>query len=147
DIAELSREIIIEYLPMLEKEGIALSTDIPETVVEIRADRDMLSRAIRNLLDNAIKYGATGKWLGYELSADYDSVYIRIKDNGQGIDSENQRDIFSRFYRGDKGRTPDGGMGLGLAIADEIVKLHAGSLRVESEKGRGATFIITLRKA
>jgi Signal transduction histidine kinase len=146
NIAELSREILIEYLPLFKREGIELKADIPDDPEEILVDRDMLSRVIRNLLDNAVKYGASGKKLDYMLSEEQDRVKIRVRDYGQGIDERNQQRIFDRFYRGDKGRATDGGMGLGLAIADEIVKLHGGSLNVESVVGSGTVFVVELPK-
>ena len=110
-------------------------------------DKDEISRVVRNLLDNAVKYGKDGVVIGVSLIDDHDNLYIKFKDSGNGIELENLEFIFERFYREDKSRgTEYGGMGLGLAIANEIVKLHGGQISVDSEPGKGAAFNVSLPK-
>ena len=102
---------------------------------------------IRNLMDNAIKYGRNGKIIKFSITDEHGAMCIKVNDYGPGIDNENLQMIFERFYRGDKSRaTKDGGMGLGLAISDEIIKLHGGKIDVESSLGNGTLFIVSLPK-
>lgn len=146
DIAELAREILIEYLPIVEAEGIELNVEIHEDTGKINIDKNMMSRAIRNVIDNAVKYGKSGGRIDFFLYLYPEkSVCIEIKDYGQGIDEKDMPHVFERFYRAGKGRTSkEGGMGLGLAIADEIVKLHGGIIKAERSKEKGITFKLIL---
>ncbi len=145
DLAELSREILIEYIPHIEEKGMQLEVEIPDHPVMLKLDRDRISRVLRNLLENALKYGAQGKYLGLLLKESDSHVDIHIKDKGVGIDEQNLSRIFERFYRADKARNSKaGGMGLGLAIAQEIVKKHGGRILAESIKDEVTTFIVRL---
>ncbi len=145
DVSELVREILIEYLPVLQENNMELITDIPEEPLTACIDRDGVSRVLRNLMDNAIKYGRDGNLVEVLLLGEKDAFRIVIKDAGQGIEKRNMEMIFKRFYRVDKSRnTRDGGMGLGLAIAHEIVKMHGGRIFAESTVGEGTTFTIVL---
>lgn len=107
----------------------------------------LLSRAISNILENAVKYSG-GKMVAVKVgSSDPKDVVISIADDGVGIPKEQRKKIFERFYRLDKGRSrKEGGRGLGLAITSEIIKNHGGSIKVvDSEKG--AEFEIRLERA
>lgn len=145
DLAELSREVLIEFIPMLQEQTIELQADIPEQAVVLMIDKDRIARVLRNLIDNSIKYGSQGKYIRYALQEETAGVRILVQDRGQGIEKEQLGKIFNRFYRGDKARnSKDGGMGLGLAITNEIIKKHDGRIEVESEAGKGTTFKIWL---
>jgi Signal transduction histidine kinase len=146
DITELARELLIEYLPLMEKEEIELTAEIPDKLPPIGIDRDMITRVIRNLLDNAIRYGKSGKKIEFMITDEKEYQQIRIRDYGPGIPKENIPHIFERFYRGDKSRATDGGMGLGLAIADEMVKLHCGKIEVACPEEKGTAFLVQLPK-
>ncbi len=147
DITELARELLIEYLPLLEKEEIALIAEIPDKLPPIEIDRDMITRVIRNLLDNAVRYGKSGKKIEFMITEEIEYQQIIIRDYGPGIPKENLPHIFERFYRGDKSRATDGGMGLGLAIADEMVRLHCGKIEVASPEEKGTAILVRLPKA
>lgn len=147
DTSELFREILIEYLPILQDNQIELKTDIPDNKLMAFIDKDRISRVLRNLMDNALKYGKSGGIIELSLIDENDIFRFEVKDNGLGIDEKFLELIFKRFYRGDKSRnTKEGGMGLGLAIADEIVKMHGGRIDVESSLGEGSKFIVSLPK-
>lgn len=147
DMAELVREILIEYLPVIHDYKMELKADISENSLMANVDRDGISRVLRNLMDNAVKYGRDGNVIEFSLIDEHDTLRIDLKDNGHGIDSKNLDMIFNRFYREDRSRnTKDGGMGLGLAIADEIVKIHDGKIYVQSVLGKGSTFTVILPK-
>ena len=102
-------------------------------------------QAVANLLDNAIKYGGEDDSIDMAVSERGDRACIRITDHGEGIPPSERERIFRRFYRVDKSRSQIvAGAGLGLAIAKHLVLLHGGTIDVESEPGKGATFIVTL---
>jgi two-component system phosphate regulon sensor histidine kinase PhoR len=133
----------------------------PATASPVLADPDALQQVFGNLIENAIKYGRSGRRVrvgardavsetgtgaGTEAgTAAGTTVEFSVQDFGPGIASEHLYRIFERFYRVDKARSRDsGGTGLGLAIVKHIVLAHGGAIRVESELGAGATFIFTL---
>ncbi|MBV8631031.1 MAG: HAMP domain-containing protein [Silvibacterium sp.] len=109
------------------------------------ADEDALTQVFGNLIENAMKYGKSGKRVLVGAREMNGYVEFSVQDFGPGIGSEHLDRIFERFYRVDKARSREsGGTGLGLAIAKHIVLAHGGTIRVESELGSGATFLFTL---
>ena len=140
NMAEMIREIIIEYLPQLENEQFFIETEIPESII-IDADKERLSRAIRNIIENVIKHANDGKFIGfYVLKNKNSTIIIRIKDKGKGIKEKDKKKIFTRFYHNSK----KSGMGLGLAITKEIIEKHKGTIKFESIINKGTSFIIKL---
>jgi len=116
---------------------------------EARAEVDpmRIQQALANLVDNAVKYGGSSSTVDIEVSEDAGAAAIRITDHGEGIPPSERERVFRRFYRVDKSRSQlVAGTGLGLAIAKHIVLLHRGTIEVESEPGKGATFIVRLPK-
>ena len=111
----------------------------------VHGDAMRIQQAIANLLDNAIKYGGEGTSIDVDVASGPDGGVIRITDHGEGIPPEERDRIFRRFYRIDKSRSQEiAGSGLGLAITKHLILQHRGNIEVESEPGRGATFIVTL---
>ncbi len=111
----------------------------------VLADADSLNQVFGNLIENAMKYGKTGRMVSVVAHKLEHEVEFSVRDFGPGIAFEHLDRIFERFYRIDKARSRDsGGTGLGLAIAKHIVLAHGGRIRVESELGSGATFFFTL---
>jgi two-component system phosphate regulon sensor histidine kinase PhoR len=111
------------------------------------ADPDAIHQVFANLIDNAIKYGATGLRviIGARPAADEDEIEFYVRDFGPGIASEHLPRLFERFYRVDKARSREsGGTGLGLAIVKHIVLAHHGNIRAESQLNHGSTFFFTL---
>ena len=111
---------------------------------EIFASREALTTAVSNLITNAIRYSGSDK-IDIILDKNENNIELIVKDYGIGIAKEHLNHIFEKFYRIDKNRSRKlGGSGLGLAIVKNIVELHNGTVRVESEKGKGTSFIINL---
>ena len=114
----------------------------------VRADEQKLKQLMLILVDNAVKYTPSGGSVEVLLSRPVDGwVRFAVKDSGIGIAPEDQDRIFDRFYRVDKARSREmGGNGLGLAIAQEIVNLHGGKIRVQSEPGQGTIFTVDMKE-
>jgi two-component system, OmpR family, phosphate regulon sensor histidine kinase PhoR len=121
---------------------------LPENLPPVLADREAIHQVFSNLIDNALKYGASGGRIVLGARAVPHAVEFFVQDFGGGIASEHLPRLFERFYRVDKARSREsGGTGLGLAIAKHIVLAHGGSIRAESELAHGSTFMFTLPTA
>jgi two-component system, OmpR family, phosphate regulon sensor histidine kinase PhoR len=120
----------------------------PTEGLQVRADRRAVEQVVMNLLENAIKYAGEGAHVTLRARACGDHVELAVADDGVGIPSAHLGRLFERFYRVDAGRSRElGGTGLGLSIVKHLVELMGGSIRVESEPGRGACFTIRLQPA
>ncbi len=144
DLAAVTRQIIDTLTPLARENDVAIEAALPETPIMIRGDRDELLRVVENLLENAIKYGGSGKRveIGLERVRDPDAgVRLSVRDFGPGIAPEHLPRLTERFYRGDATQSREkGGTGLGLAIVKHIVVRHRGKLMIESNIGKGAVF-------
>jgi two-component system phosphate regulon sensor histidine kinase PhoR len=121
---------------------------LPENLPAVLADREAIHQVFSNLIDNALKYGASGGRIVLGARAVPHAVEFFVQDFGAGIASEHLPRLFERFYRVDKARSREsGGTGLGLAIAKHIMLAHGGSIRAESELAHGSTFLFTLPTA
>ena len=100
-----------------------------------------------NLLTNAGKYGPDNEAIILWICADERSVNIDVSDRGTGIAPDEQAQLFQRFYRGKRGSVEGTGLGLGLALAKEIVEAHGGKIGIKSQVGEGTTFWFSLPKA
>ncbi len=113
----------------------------------VQADHELLDRAVGNVVDNAIKYGAGGGEITLSASRGADgSVNLAVSDRGPGIPEEQLAKLFDRFYRGDVDRRKARGFGLGLPIAKAIIESHDGSIDVWSEPEKGTTVTLRLRR-
>lgn len=149
NIKNYMSDIVEEFEFILSEKGINFNyKDTIDEDLFVNIDGKRLYRSIRNIVDNAIKYGDIGsKNLSIEidLKADEEFVFINLMDNGPGIEEEKIDKIFERFYRIDKERTKDlSSTGLGLAIAKEIVDAHKGYISVKSKINFGSVFTIKL---
>lgn len=116
-----------------------------QAATQVSADSEAIHQVFANLVENALKYGASGGLItvGAQIAGEFVEFYVR--DGGPGIPSEHLPRLFERFYRVDKARSREsGGTGLGLAIAKHIVLAHGGLIRAESELNHGATFFFTV---
>jgi two-component system phosphate regulon sensor histidine kinase PhoR len=118
---------------------------LPENLPHVLADREAIHQVFSNLIENALKYGASGGRIVLGARAVPHAVEFFVQDFGAGIASEHLPRLFERFYRVDKARSREsGGTGLGLAIAKHIMLAHGGSIRAESELAHGSIFLFTL---
>jgi signal transduction histidine kinase len=128
--------------------GCQFETHIAPGLPSVVADPDALVTAVVNLLDNAFKYSGEEKQIALSASAENGSVLFVVKDNGIGLSPRDTKRIFRRFFQVDQRLSRSGGgCGLGLSIVKFIVTAHHGSVRVESQPGRGSTFTISLPRA
>ena len=142
DALESFREVARSYEVELEVE-LAVEHSVP--TAHVNADREAIHQVFSNLIENALKYAASGKKVVLGVRAVESGVEFYVKDFGPGISSEHLPRLFERFYRVDKARSREsGGTGLGLAIAKHIVLVHGGTIRAESELNHGSTFLFTL---
>lgn len=144
NLADILGSITEQVYPLAEEKSLALDAEIPASL-PIHGDADHLIRLFLNLLDNAIKYTPPKGRIYLKATRDAAQVRVEVHNTGAGIPSEHIPHVFKRFYRVEGDRSSQsGGAGLGLAIAHEIVRLHGGEIRVESQPGQGTTFIVSL---
>jgi signal transduction histidine kinase len=131
----------VEGLAAQRKIVIKAPKNIPYNV---HGDTDQLTELFVVMLDNAIKYSPEKSTITVKTSKSGDQVSVRIEDNGVGINSEDLPHIFERFYRADQSRNKNviSGYGLGLSLAESIMKAHDGVIKVSSKPGKGTTFIL-----
>jgi signal transduction histidine kinase len=141
DLSTLLEDVTESLRPLAEAKGLELACKT-ETCLKVRGESDGLIRLFVNLLDNAVKYTEHGS---VSLSARRDGALVRIEisDTGIGIPTNHLAHVFERFYRVDQSRTKRG-TGLGLALAQQIVAVHGGTIAVKSRFGKGSTFTVEL---
>ncbi|MEJ2550848.1 MAG: ATP-binding protein [Anaerolineales bacterium] len=136
------------HRPFAVEKQIELVLNADPGTPQVTVDAERMAQVLDNLLNNALRYTPEGGTITLYAGASEDGVEMRVTDSGPGIEAQELPNVFNRFYRGDKSRQREtGGSGLGLAIAKSIVELHGGRIRVESEPGQGATFVIWLAAA
>lgn len=140
---EQIRRVIVAIQPQWSARNIRFELDL--RAVTLTADHDQLNQVWTNLLGNSIKFSNDGDIITVSVKRNNNNAIVRISDNGIGISPEDQKRIFERFFKADRSHSRKyDGSGMGLAIAKQIVSLHNGDIQVESEIGRGTTFIVTL---
>jgi heavy metal sensor kinase len=128
--------------------GRGLRLEVGGDHCEAKADPERLHQALRNFIENAIKFGHPGGTVRVTAWRDTDEVGVTVADDGPGIPAEARAHVFDRFYRADPARGRDGGgSGLGLAICREIATAHGGRVWVESEEGKGSAFSLALPRS
>jgi signal transduction histidine kinase len=145
DPAAFVRAVVTEFQEKAAAQGYRIELVLGEEYPLIHADREALSLALRNLLDNAVKYSPECRTVWVETAREGGRLAIRVRDRGIGIPASEQKEIFKRFVRGTSSRTAHiQGTGIGLAMARHIIEAHDGEIRLESEPGKGSTFTILL---
>lgn len=144
DLGAFTAELASVFRSAIEKAGMRLIIDCPALNLPVYVDRDMWEKIVLNLLSNAFKFTAEGE-IEVSLTAQGETVVLTVRDTGTGISEQQLPQIFERFHRveGARSRTHEG-TGIGLALVQELVKLHGGEIAVSSEVGEGTQFAITL---
>jgi signal transduction histidine kinase/ActR/RegA family two-component response regulator/HAMP domain-containing protein len=139
----LLRKVVDNFKPRLEEKQISITLDIEGELPSSHWDYQKMLQVFQNLLDNALKFTPAGGWIALGARARGDFIECRVSDNGIGIPRDKINQVFDRFYQVDSSATRRyGGVGLGLSIVREIILAHNGKIFVESEEGKGTTFLI-----
>ena len=140
EAAELTRNILIDWIPIFEDKQIDYNIDIPEQPFRVKLDTDGYMRILNNLIQNVISHSHADK-IEIILSKQEKNMQIRLADNGIGIEKEDLKHIFERLYKCDKGRS-EKGSGLGLSIAHQLVEKMNGTITANSIQGKGTEFTL-----
>ncbi|WP_309118471.1 ATP-binding protein [Paenibacillus sp.] len=142
-VDDLLIDLLQSHAVLLDEKRIEVRTQVAERMPTVEGMPELLTRALSNLLTNAIRYSPEGGEIRIAAALDEDGVRISVEDQGPGVPAERRERLFERFYRPDKSRSrAQGGAGLGLAIVASIAKLHDGEAGVESADGGGSRFWI-----
>ncbi len=145
NLTEILTEVTDTFKMLANQKKQIFKLDISNNLPEIAADRDRLSQVVANLVSNAIKYTPTGGTIKVRAMQKDSRVEVRVTDNGMGISQEDQDSLFTKFFRVDSSLTREvGGTGLGLSICKTIIELHGGKIWVDSDFGKGSTFIFSI---
>ncbi len=140
NLTQVCHEIILEFYTILEEEKFHVEVNIEDKPLYANVDIEAVGRILKNLIDNAIKYGNAGKFLGISLYKKDNHIYIEVEDHGAGISEKDKIHIFTRAYTADRKK----GNGLGLAISQELADSMGGSISVVSIPQEKTVFTIRL---
>ncbi len=144
DIKSLLQGIEWQIGPLVKSKGQKLSLDLPTSLPLVRGDGPKLEQTILNLMTNATKFTQQGGEIILRAFRRDAEVVVAVQDNGIGISKEEQARLFKPYSRINADRQTHPGLGLGLALAKQVVELHGGRIWVESEPGKGSTFSFSL---
>jgi two-component system phosphate regulon sensor histidine kinase PhoR len=134
-------DVLKTYSSHLQHEGFTTSKQFAENLPAMNADREAITEALINILDNAVKYSASHKYIRIKTGQSENMNYVEVEDHGIGIEKHHHKKIFETFYRVSTGLTNNiKGSGLGLSLVSHIMEAHGGMIELESEPGRGSTF-------
>lgn len=146
DINDMVRDCLDIFERRVVSKKINTRAVFAEEVTEVEADPNMIQRVIHNLLDNSIKFTPEGGEITVEITVKGGKAYISVRDSGTGINAEEQKRVFERFFKADTSRGMDkSGVGLGISIVKEFIKAHGETICVKSSEGKGTEFIFTLK--
>jgi signal transduction histidine kinase len=152
DAGAVTRDVVESSATLFEADGVTVELDVADGLPPVVADEGALRRALNNLITNALKYGADGRWIGISVrragARGHDEVQVSVRDRGRGIDADDLPHIFEAFYRGRYAVDRQiHGNGLGLSLVKRIAEAHGGRVTVTSAPGDGATFTMHLPAA
>lgn len=144
-LVDVVRQVLAEFQKIAEESAVVFYEELAEDLPLALGDQERLELAFGHLVDNAIKFSPDGGVVAIRAWTEEDMICVAVVDEGIGISPDSLGRIFERFYQVDGStRRRFGGMGIGLALVWEIVEVHGGSIRVESEPGEGSTFTVVL---
>lgn len=145
-VKSVAEEVKKTLKPLADENNVSLEIHCCDDFVYM--DRSHLQGILSNLMGNAVKYNRPGGFVQTDITMNSTSLSIRVEDSGIGIAKEDQKRIFERFYRVDKGRSKRvAGTGLGLSIVKHVTEFYGGCVSVESQSGVGSTFLVQLPAA
>lgn len=144
DIRSLLRGTGMQISPLIQGKGQRLHIDLPPSLPIIRGDGQRLEQVVLNLLNNATKFSEEGRNIVLKARCHDTEIVVEVQDSGIGIAPEKQPRLFKPYSRLDADRQRHPGLGLGLALAKQVVELHGGKIWVESEPGKGSVFSFSL---
>jgi signal transduction histidine kinase len=146
DIAELARNVVSRFQEQVAQKGFIIESEISNHLPKVSVDREAISQALFNLLDNALKYsGESSNKAFISIKSDADSVFLEVRDEGIGISKEEQKKVFEKFYRSKYLQDSSiKGSGIGLTLVDHIVRAHGGEVLLESDLGKGTKVTMKL---
>jgi len=133
-----------DMAPAVSSHKQSLTLDLPDSLNTVWADEDRLRQVLLNLINNASKFTPEGGRITLGALESEDSLIVKVQDNGRGIEKEEQERLFEPYHRLQSDRERFSGLGLGLALSKTLVELHGGKIWVESQKGKGSTFIFSI---
>ena len=143
DVCEICRSELAGYYEMLQDAGFTVEASIPEEELYMNGDAQAMKRILGNLIQNALRYGADGRYLGISVAREDRGLAIRVTDRGKGIVEENQDKIFERLTTLEDSRNKKyQGSGLGLTITKRLTEAMGGSIRVKSRPYRETVFTL-----
>ena len=141
DLNEVVTGVMKTYASQLQHEGFTTSVRLAENLPVIQTDREAVAEALINILDNAVKYSSTDKYIQMSTGQQESMIYVEVEDHGIGIEKHHHKKIFETFYRVSTGLTNNiKGSGLGLSLVSHIMNAHGGMIELESELDKGSTF-------
>ena len=144
NLSEILADLALSQQMLIESMGLEFSVQIdPE--ITVKGDRDLINQAVSNLISNAVRYTPEGGKISLACIRYKRNAEVYVTDTGIGISEEDQKKVFTRFWRADQARSYSGnGLGIGLALVKEVTDQHHGSLSLESTLGEGSTFIMRI---
>jgi signal transduction histidine kinase len=145
DLGRLLTEVLTKIRPQVAEKELELEVVLPEKLPEPELDKDKIATVLVNLLGNAVKYTPEGGRIAFRVNITDQNIEIGVEDTGVGIAADEVGKVFEKFFRSSDPRVQaETGTGLGLALAQEVARLHGGCITVESEINKGSTFTVTL---
>lgn len=145
NLVALIDKVVHNLVPLIQQKGLNLTWEPEEKAISVLGDDRLLTRLFYNLVHNAYKYTESGGQIAVRVQSREADVLVTIEDSGIGIGADDLPFVFERFYRTDKSRAREtGGSGIGLALAQQISRLHRGEVSVESSLGKGTKFTVKL---
>ena len=140
DLTGLTRELLVDWIPILEERQIEYIIQIPEQPFRAEVDPDAFLRILNNLIQNVLVHSQADR-VEISLSRQNQKIILTVSDNGTGMEKEDLKHIFERLYKCDRGRTQKGS-GLGLSIVQQLMEKMGGKIDAESTPGQGTVFIL-----
>jgi two-component system phosphate regulon sensor histidine kinase PhoR len=145
DLNRMLNEVVAKVRPQIEEKQQTFEIVFPEKLPEPELDKDKIAALLVNLLGNAVKYTPEGGRVTFHVNVSDQHIELSVEDTGVGIAADEVPKVFDKFFRSQDPRVQEQtGTGLGLALAQEVVRLHGGHITVESELNKGSTFSVLL---